>query len=458
MHGQESDRAAGVTASGKPRKTSLYLIVFLVATTVVTAISSLMSYRELVRSAEDSLRLQAFGIAVSIEAYLLRWDPGRENIFRDMITESTWEAIAFLSLFDHEGTTLLHSNDGLIGKKVDDQSLRDAMGSGRPITHRRVLGTGEEVFILDLPIVSDTGRRLLRLALHMRPTEAMLKQAHLHLATMGILTITLWVVGLLLITAARRSEALEVALREKERLAVIGEMASVLAHEIRNPLGSIKGFAQYLLETPPGADAVPGRRNETASTSVSLPEGAREYLEIIVTESRRLENLTEDMLVYARPHEVRWETFDVEEFMRGLLTQMRGQPDSPAGRVDLDIRIPPGLTITTDRDKLGQIMTNVLQNSMDALRENGRIEVRAEWKGGATVIAVKDNGSGMDKDTLRNAFRPFFTTKTRGTGLGLAIVEKLVRALDGSITIESTPLAGTSLEIRIPNAPKRQRS
>ncbi|MCL4536024.1 MAG: ATP-binding protein [Nitrospirae bacterium] len=242
----------------------------------------------------------------------------------------------------------------------------------------------------------------------------------------------LWVVGYFFIRASRHSDELRMKMAERERLAVIGEMASVLAHEIRNPLGSIKGFAQYLKEQ--------NTDNRTQST---------DSLDIIVSESKRLEELTEDLLMYARPIEVGLQEFDIGELVNEIVTAIN-KSEGNAKRIDMKVFVPSELNIKSDRDKLKQVMMNIIHNSMDAVDSDGIIEIKAENINNKVTMTIKDNGCGMNKETRDNAFKPFFTTKTKGTGLGLAIVDKLTKSIGGEIKMESEPQKGTVFKIVMP--------
>ncbi|MBZ0155966.1 MAG: histidine kinase [Alphaproteobacteria bacterium] len=431
-----------------PKKAPLSLLIILVAATAVTVSGTLLQYRQIIGATEDSLKFQALGIAVSLEASLkgrdLPPDATAGNVFRDIITEGRWEGIAFLALYDRRGTTLLHSNENLIGRRVEDPSIGSVAADGMPVYDSMTLGTGERVFILNFPVHIRKDERVLRLALHTYPAERVVRRAQLQMASIFAVLVILWIMSYFLLRAVKRSEELKRTMAERERLALLGEMSSVLAHEIRNPLGSIKGFAQFLLERGSAQ-----REQESEMTG--------EYLGVIVAESERLETLTEDLLLYAKPVEVRPQTLSLRELAEESIAFLHPSPASGNG-VTVQHFIPPDLVITSDRDKLKQILLNVIQNAMDAVGEDGRVEVRAgisDAPGGVgTVITVEDNGCGMAPALQARALSPFFTTKTRGTGLGLAIVEKLVQALGGSVEIRSEARKGTTVRIVLPGGQK----
>ncbi len=418
-----------------------YLVVILIAASIIIILSAFFTFRNSTIAAGDSLKLQSLGIAVSLEAYLkdskellLRSNESKRNIFKEIITEGRWEGIAFIVLYDKSGLTILHSNENLIGRQVQDKDIKTVAETGNPIYGYTMLGTDERVFVLNTPIHIQNKELILRLALHTHNVEGIIRQARLQATGMTAVLAVLWFVGYFLITASRRSDELRNKMQEMERLAVIGEMASVLAHEIRNPLGSIKGFAQYIKE------------QNTEHRTKDM-----ESLDIIVSESRRLEALTEDLLLYSKQIEIKTEQINIGEIVDGIVASII-QTDKAAG-VDIRTAIPAGLMIVSDKDKLKQILMNIAYNSLDAIKDKkdrGIIEIKAEMQKNAVMLSIKDDGCGMDKDTMGNAFKPFFTTKTKGTGLGLAIVNKLAKSIGGAIELESEPNKGTVFKIKLP--------
>lgn len=414
----------------RPKKAHIYLIIILVVASITTLLSTLIIYRNSLRAAEESLKLQALGIAVSLEPSL-QTAHVKENIFKDIITEASWEGIAFIALHDRSGLTLLHSNENLVGRRIDSPDIKISADEERPVFEHLTLGTGEEVFVLNYPIHARDAVKVLRLALHPYPAKNIIRQARLQAISIAITVVVLWVIGFFFIKAVKRSEQLSVMMEERERLAVIGEMAAVLAHEIRNPLGSIKGFAQYLLEKG---------------------TGVKGELGVIIDEARRLERLTEDLLFYARPSEVRTEKFNLSELADEAILSLYESDQGKMASARINATIPIDILMVSDREKLKQILSNILQNSAEAVSGGGFIELKAEQVGDKIIIIVSDNGCGMDEETRSRAFNSFFTTKAKGTGLGLAIVDKLTRALGGQIKLESETAGGTACTITLPAA------
>ncbi len=418
-------------------KNRLYLIIILIAASVITIYNTAMTYRNALNASEDSLRLQSIGIAVSLEASLSKGIKGKETLFRDIITEGKWEGIAFIALYDKNGTAILHSNDKLVGKRIDDDSIKKTVSTGETIYEKRRLGTGEIAFMINFPILIKgiDNISVLRIAIHTYPFEETLRQARLQIINVSVMLIIIWLMGYLFVRTVKRSEELKNIVEERERFAIIGEMSSVLAHEIRNPLGSIKGFAQYLKEQV-------SRDGKISS----------DYLDIIISESNRLETLTEDLLMYAKPSEIKREEFNVRELINEVIRGMNWPED-----INIKTSLDEDLTITTDRAKLKQILINIIQNSIDAIKYNknlergfGLIEIKATKSTGKILITIKDNGVGMPQEIKGELFKPFFTTKAQGTGLGLSIVDRLIKSIGGKIEFESEPERGTVFEISMP--------
>jgi two-component system sensor histidine kinase HydH len=416
-------------------RTHLYLFIILAAATAVTMAGSFVTYGNARSFAEDSLKLQTLGIAVSLDAALKDSGPtirhkGKDNIFTNIITGGRWQGIAFLALYDRHRLTLLHSNENLIGRKIEDLSIRKALETSEPAYEYIALGTGESVFVLNFPVHGPQGDLALRIALHTYPAEGIIRHAKLLVTGMFFVLLIVWSVGYFFAVAVSRSEYLKIKMAEKERLAVLGEMSSVLAHEIRNPLGSIKGFAQYLLEA-----------DQTAKGHAH-----KEYLDIIISEATRLETLTEHLLLYAKP----METLSSRFRLKGLVDETVQTFLQLGSGVSIGVFIQEDLEVIADRDKLRQALINIIRNSMDALDNDGKIVIKAVRKGDRAEVTVMDNGAGMDEQTVGKAFNPFFTTRTRGTGLGLAIVLKLVTAMAGTVSIESSLGKGTVFRLTIP--------
>jgi len=408
----------------------LYLLVLLiVAGTVITLTSTYLFYRTALSASEAFLKAQSMALSSTIEASLTRYGL-RQEIFKDIILSERWEGIAFLAFYDREGVTILHSNEKLINSKINASKLASTLNAGNPEFSRMVLGTGENVFILDTPVVIQRKEGVLRIALHAYPSQTIIEKARVLFISVSGMLVLFWIITILFIRSLRKRLKLESLIAHNERMAMLGRMASVLAHEIRNPLGSIKGFAQYLKEHL-------GKTDERTEKSIN----------IIIDESKRLELLTEDLLIYARIDELRTEKIDVISLIRDVITSLAVKERE----ILINFNLPERLMIVSDKEKLRQVIFNLLQNSIDAIGSKGKISLSVKEDDHFVEITVSDTGKGIGRDEIERIFTPFYTTKVRGTGLGLAIVDKLVKVLGGSIRVESEPNQYTTFIMRVPD-------
>ena len=212
----------------------------------------------------------------------------------------------------------------------------------------------------------------------------------------------------------------------------MGEMAAHLAHEIRNPLGSISGSAQVLLSEP----------------NIS-PEQER-LLAIITRESKRLSDALNQFLFQARPVPRRPGPVDLGPVVEEAITLLRNGPEVGNGRVvDFEAQEGPHLCLA-DPDQITQVFWNLARNGLEAMPAGGVLRVRLRRTTDEVVLSVKDEGRGMASDEQRHIFEPFHSRTPMGTGLGLAIVYRIVREQRGDITVRSVPSEGTEVEVRLP--------
>ncbi len=418
------------------KRAVIYITLLLLAFTGAMVTSSLWTYRLSMQAAMGNLKTAATNMAVNLD-FTINNLGIRKHYFQRLVSSGDWEAVAFLSLYNREGVVLLHSNVNLIGLKAKDPYVQRVFATGIPIDHFMVLGTGEKVYVLDYPLHYHREGKLetevLRIALHTYPAMGVVRKARFQLTLSLGATGVLWVLTFLLIFYIGRSIRMERQLAEKERLALLGEMAAILAHEIRNPIGSIKGFAQLLLEKRRGED----------------PD--REFLQTMVEECIRLEKLVRDLLYYAREERLTLSSFSLKELVEECIRQNEG------GGTRFSVDIPSRFILVSDRNKLKQILLNLMENSMEAMKEGGNLLIRARERGSRVILEVQDQGKGMTPEIQRRIFQPFFTTKSQGTGLGMAIVKKLVDQLRGEIQIKSSPGQGTTFHIEIPRELQRER-
>jgi two-component system sensor histidine kinase HydH len=230
--------------------------------------------------------------------------------------------------------------------------------------------------------------------------------------------------------------ALHQELEENRRLASVGRLAAGVAHEIRNPLSSIKGFATYFKD----------KYREHAKD--------QEIATIMIQEVDRLNRVVGQLLDFSRPIRLHVKQVPVKPFFQDTFRLVDHQSHESGVTMVLDLP-DDRLYATMDADRMSQVVLNLLLNALDALTEGGTVTVRVSGDAdGNTLIKVIDTGMGIDPTDQPHIFEPYFSTKKNGTGLGLAIVHNIVKAHRGDILVESRPGEGTTVQITLP-APRR---
>ena len=225
---------------------------------------------------------------------------------------------------------------------------------------------------------------------------------------------------------------LEREVRTNEKLAAVGEMAAHLAHEIRNPLGSISGSAQVLM----------------AEANISAEQGR--LLAIITRESKRLSDTLNQFLYQVRPSVGARGPVDIGQLISEAVTLLRNGPEvGPDHTVEFEIDKGPHVCLA-DPDQIIQVFWNISRNALEAMPNGGTLRIRVAMDGGTLLFSCRDQGRGMGHEEQRRIFEPFQSGTPMGTGLGLAIVYRIVRDHHGDISLRSIPGQGTELEVRLP--------
>jgi PAS domain S-box-containing protein len=230
------------------------------------------------------------------------------------------------------------------------------------------------------------------------------------------------------ITDRKRSEE---KLREQDALARLGQMAAVVAHEVKNPIAGIRGALQV----------IGGRLPETSRDRPVIAE--------IIARLDALNAIVQDLLVFARPRELRAEPVDLRSVVDEVVTRFRRDP-AVAG-VELDISAPSAI-VRADAEQLQIVLQNLLLNAAQAMNGTGRVRITVAPSDHGWMLSVADEGPGMPGDVRQQAFDAFFTTKHRGTGLGLPIAKRIVDAHHGSIRIDTPDGGGTVVSLTLPAA------
>jgi signal transduction histidine kinase len=222
----------------------------------------------------------------------------------------------------------------------------------------------------------------------------------------------------------------EKKLRESEKLSLVGELAAGVAHEIRNPLTTLKGFTQMM--------------NENTD-----PEENKRYSKIMIDEINRINFIVSEFMVLSKPHIVQYTLTDISQSIKNVITLLNTQA------IIKNIEIIPEFIgerflIECEENQIKQVIANLIKNSIEALPQGGKIQVRMEHSEANLVISVIDNGVGISSENLPLLGTPFYTTKTEGTGLGLMVSKKIIQNHNGKFEINSVPNIATTVTITLP--------
>ncbi|WP_419887530.1 MHYT domain-containing protein [Neobacillus niacini] len=222
----------------------------------------------------------------------------------------------------------------------------------------------------------------------------------------------------------------EKKLRESEKLSLVGELAAGVAHEIRNPLTTLKGFTQMIAENP---DA----------------ENNKRYSKIMIDEIDRINFIVSEFMVLSKPHILHFALTDISQSIKNVITLLNTQA------IINNIEILPEFVgeqflIKCEENQIKQVIANLIKNSIEALPQGGKIHIRIEQQETNLVISVVDNGVGISRENLPLLGTPFYTTKTEGTGLGLMVSKKIIQNHNGKFQINSIPNIATTVTITLP--------
>ncbi len=337
--------------------------------------------------------------------------------------------VAYALIAGQDRKVLFHTNPRLAGSTLSPEEVNWPSGktSGQRITLKTGLPAYEFNYVLRR---RDGGDELLRLVLHTASADQIVSSARRMWWTVGGVLLLLWVVGILLERVFSRQLRLREELGRRQQLALIGQMTAVLAHEIRNALGSMKGYAQWVHEKTEELD----------------PKKAG--LVAVLRGVQRIETLVNDLLLYSREEQYFCQRLDLGPFIQETIPAVV----SPwKGKVEMDTAA--GTMGVADPEKLHRALTNGLRNAVQAMGDEGTLSIQVHPDGRWIKIRIADTGSGIPPEEIPRLFTPFHTTKAEGTGLGLAYSKKVIEGMGGKIELGNREKGkGAILEIYLPKA------
>jgi len=321
------------------------------------------------------------------------------------------------------------------------------------IQERQVLVQGQPVLELVGPFVLEgASDATLGLGMRLDGVRRAQRQTLVRLAVSLSIVLVLMMVTLGLVTLRRqygelsaRHAAAEQALRRRDRLSAMGELASTVAHEVRNPLNAIAMTAQRLRREFLAAET--GQPAPGEGDAPPDPE-LKELLDVLEGETRRIDGIVQQFLEFARPPALVRRLVTLEPMARAAADALR--PLAKARGVALEFDASGSHDAFVDPDQLRQVLDNLVRNAIEATPAGGRVSVSMRSGAREQVVVVRDTGSGIPAEHLPKVFDLYFTTKPQGTGVGLAVSHQIVTAHGGTIEVESAPGAGTCMTVRLP--------
>ncbi len=420
--------AAHTMRSSIPIAVRTILVFLLVSSSCAVLYITYRNTRNTADLADLSLESTALALAGSAESALRTEGTSATGKIREILSD---RVVAYALIAGRDGTVLFHTNPAMAGRRLPDPGLerwlRSGVGTGRKV----VLGTGIPAYEHDSILHRPDGTpELLRIVLHTAAADRIMSDARRMWWTVGGALVLLWGAGIFLERMFARQLHLAAEVERRERLSLIGQMTATLAHEIRNALGSVKGFAQL------------------AGEKAGTPEARNGAISSALRGVARIESLVNDLLLFSREETYDTGIVDVPPLVREAVAI-----DIPEWTGAVEIAVPHGLTVRGDREKLRRVLSNGIRNAVQAMAERGVLRISATNEGPWVSLRIEDDGPGIPEEELPRLFSPFHTTKTDGTGLGLAYSKKAVEGMGGRIDLSNrTRGTGAVLSISLPSA------
>jgi PAS domain S-box-containing protein len=315
--------------------------------------------------------------------------------------------------------TLGYREDELVGRRFSEVFTPASTSRGSLTAVEAAIARREAVALDDIEIVAADGR-----AVRIDISASYLQQ--------GAGSSSREVVGVMIaFKDLNQIRTIQARLQQADQLVALGTVTAGVAHEIRNPLASLRGLTELLGRDIPGGDS------------------RRRYVETMLESIDRLNHLIEDLLLFSSPRETRADDLDLSSIAAETVSLVQAGVGDQAVAVRFVPSAAP-VIVQGNRDRLIRVLTNLVRNAIQATPEGGVVTVRMETRGRVAAVAVHNTGSYIPPSVRHRLFVPFFTTKPMGTGLGLAIARQLVLVMDGRIDVESDQLSGTTFMVELP--------
>ncbi|MEW6066960.1 MAG: ATP-binding protein [Nitrospirota bacterium] len=408
-----------------PIAMNIILILFLLLSSAAIVYITAQNAHSVQNLAIQALESTALAISSSAEVALKESGNRSDSKIREILSD---RVVAYAFIADKNGTVLFHTNPRLVGSNLSEAGLSQYFQSEKASGRRITLKTGIPAYEFNYILHNPEGTpEMLRLVLHTSPSDKIVSNAMRMWWIVSIVIILLWTLGILLGLTFFRYIRLQKQTEQRKQMVLIGQMASVLAHEIRNALGGIKGYTQWVNE------------------KIEDTDPKKKGLEMVLKGTNRIESLVSDLLQFSREETYKIENIEIYSLIEEVITL---SVSSWKGKVNLDIE--SDLKVKADKEKLFRVLLNGVQNAIQSMGEDGNLDISAHKKGLWVTIQIDDTGMGIPESEFTRLFTPFYTTKTTGTGLGLIYSKKVVEGMGGQIYLSNRNIgSGAVLSIQL---------
>jgi signal transduction histidine kinase len=354
------------------------------------------------------------------------------------------EDIRYISVLDTSLNILAHTEQSFVGKREGDPFLRNSLQGNRLLSRHYQSVKGEEIFeVVKSFSLKDKTMGLIRIGYSPKEIYPVLTQIKKNVALSVFFFLILGISAITLIWVnqnrnLRKMKEMEDRIQLAERLSSLGHLAAGVAHEIRNPLNAMGMGLQRL-------------KREFLPTEESKREEYVSFLELILKETRRVNEIIEQFLTLSRPFQLNLRASSLQDLLKNLVTLFEGEASSLG--IALHPEIPSDLPlIKVDPEKLTQAFINIMKNGMQAMGQGGALRIETRSLKDRVEVIISDSGSGIPPEQMEKIFNYYYTTKEKGVGLGLPIAHRIIEAHEGQLRIESRVGSGTKVTVILPTA------